>query len=120
MMRWALIIYPLTLCTGTQPHSVQQRRKYDSWNDNNLVPFGVGGFGYMSQCQFYNEADLDRYLSRVEAEEKPVWRGSALSKGDLMRRTVMFALRSSGVLLSRFEQEFGMSMEHTLVVNLKP
>ncbi|WP_373414936.1 coproporphyrinogen-III oxidase family protein [Ensifer aridi] len=95
----------------TQPHSVQQRRKYDSWNDNNLVPFGVGGFGYMSQCQFYNEADLDRYLSRVEAGEKPVWRGSALSKDDLMRRTVMFALRSSGVLLSRFEQEFGMSME---------
>ncbi|WP_308163715.1 radical SAM protein [Bradyrhizobium sp. SRL28] len=95
----------------SQPHSVQQRRKYDSWNDNNLVPFGVGGFGYMSQCQFYNEAALDRYLSRVEAGEKPVWRGVVLSQDDLMRRTLMFALRSSGVLLSRFEREFGVSVE---------
>ncbi|NOJ44852.1 coproporphyrinogen-III oxidase family protein [Bradyrhizobium archetypum] len=95
----------------SQPHSVQQRRKYDSWNDNNLVPFGVGGFGYMSQCQFYNEADLDRYLSRVEAGEKPVWKGVVLSQDDLMRRTLMFALRSSGVLLSRFEREFGVSVE---------
>ncbi|MCA6116792.1 coproporphyrinogen III oxidase family protein [Bradyrhizobium sp. WSM 1738] len=95
----------------SQPHSVQQRRKYDSWNDNNLVPFGVGGFGYMSQCQFYNEADLDRYLSRVEAGEKPVWKGAVLSQDDLMRRTLMFALRSSGVLLSRFKREFGVSVE---------
>lgn len=95
----------------SQPHSVQQSRKYDSWNDNNLVPFGVSGFGYMSQCQFYNEANLDRYLSRVEAGEKPVWKGAVLSEDDLIRRTVMFALRSSGVLLSRFEQEFGVSME---------
>ncbi|WP_085026095.1 coproporphyrinogen-III oxidase family protein [Ensifer aridi] len=94
-----------------QPHSVQQRRKYDSWNDNNLVPFGVGGFGYMSQCQFYNEADLDRYLARVEAGEKPVWKGVELSQDDLMRRTLMFALRSSGVLLSRFEREFGVPLE---------
>ncbi|MGY3608780.1 MULTISPECIES: coproporphyrinogen-III oxidase family protein [unclassified Bradyrhizobium] len=95
----------------SQPHSVQQSRKYDSWNDNNLVPFGVGGFGYMSQCQFYNEADLDRYLRRVEAGEKPVWKGVVLSQDDLMRRTLMFALRSSGVLLSRFEREFGVSIE---------
>ncbi|MDH2347193.1 coproporphyrinogen-III oxidase family protein [Bradyrhizobium sp. SSUT77] len=95
----------------SQPHSVQQSRKYDSWNDNNLVPFGVAGFGYMSQCQFYNEADLDRYLYRVEAGEKPVWKGVVLSQDDLMRRTVMFALRSSGVLLSRFEREFGVSIE---------
>ncbi|MFD2052253.1 coproporphyrinogen-III oxidase family protein [Mesorhizobium calcicola] len=94
-----------------QPHSVQQRRKYDSWNDNNLVPFGLGGFGYMSQCQFYNEADLDRYLSRVEAGEKPVWKGAVLSHDDLMRRTLMFALRSSGVSLSRFEGQFGVSIE---------
>jgi len=95
----------------SQPHSVQQRRKYDSWNDNNLVPFGVGGFGYMSQCQFYNEADLDRYLHRVESGAKPVWKGVVLSQDDLMRRTVMLALRSSGVSLSRFEGEFGVSME---------
>ncbi|AMA60201.1 coproporphyrinogen-III oxidase family protein [Bradyrhizobium sp. CCGE-LA001] len=95
----------------SQPHSVQQRRKYDSWNDNNLVPFGVGGFGYMSQCQFYNEADLDRYLQSVEVGAKPVWKGVVLSQDDLMRRTVMLALRSSGVSLSRFESEFGVSME---------
>lgn len=95
----------------SQPHSFQQARKYDSWNDNNLVPFGVSGFGFMSECQFYNEVDLDRYLSRVEAGEKPVWKGAVLSQDDLMRRTLMFALRSSGVLLSRFEREFGVSLE---------
>ncbi|MGX5851772.1 coproporphyrinogen-III oxidase family protein [Mesorhizobium sp. PL10] len=103
----------------SQPHSVQQSRKYDSWNDNNLVPFGVGGFGYMSQCQFYNEADLNRYLSRVEAGEKPVWKGVVLSQDDLMRRTVMFSLRSSGVVLSRFELEFDVSIEQYFGRELK-
>ncbi|ESW74509.1 coproporphyrinogen III oxidase family protein [Mesorhizobium sp. C280B] len=95
----------------SQPHSFQQSRKYDSWNDNNLVPFGVSGFGYMSKCQFYNEVDLDRYLTRVEAGDKPIWKGVPLSEDDLMRRTVMFALRSSGVLLSRFAREFGVPFE---------
>ncbi|WP_426441174.1 coproporphyrinogen-III oxidase family protein [Bradyrhizobium genosp. P] len=103
----------------SQPHSVQQTRKYDSWNDNNLVPFGVSGFGYMSQCQFYNEADLDRYLNKVEAGEKPVWKGVVLSQDELMRRTLIFALRSSGVLLSRFEQEFGVSLEEYFARELK-
>lgn len=103
----------------SQPHSVQQARKYDSWNDNNLVPFGVSGFGYMSECRFYNEVDLDRYLDRVEAGEKPVWKGAVLSRDDLMRRTVIFALRSSGVLLSRFKQEFGVSLDEYFAHELK-
>ncbi|WP_375779216.1 coproporphyrinogen-III oxidase family protein [Bradyrhizobium sp. ma5] len=103
----------------SQPHCVQQARKYDSWNDNNLIPFGMGGFGFMSECQFYNEADLDRYLSRVEGGEKPVWKGVVLSQDDLMRRTLMFALRSSGVLLSRFEREFGVSLEKYFTREIK-
>ncbi|MBH5371069.1 coproporphyrinogen-III oxidase family protein [Bradyrhizobium glycinis] len=103
----------------SQPHSVQQTRKYDSWNDNNLVPFGVSGFGYMSECQFYNEVDFDRYLHKVEAGKKPVWKGIVLSRDDLMRRTIIFALRSSGVLLSRFEQEFGVSLKEYFARELK-
>ncbi|HEV2897454.1 MAG TPA: hypothetical protein VGX71_06365 [Pseudaminobacter sp.] len=37
-----------------------------------------------------------------------------------MRRTLMFALRSSGVLLSRFEQEFGVSMEKYVGREMEP
>ncbi|MER9275513.1 coproporphyrinogen III oxidase [Mesorhizobium sp. M0643] len=65
----------------------------------------------MSQCQFYNEADFDRCLTRVEAGDKPIWKGVALSEDDLMRRTVMFDLRSSGVSSSRFAGEFGVPFE---------
>ncbi|MBP2449900.1 hypothetical protein [Rhizobium leguminosarum] len=42
---------------------------------------------------------------------QPIWKGVALLEDDLMRGTVMFALRSSGVLLSRYAREFGVPFE---------
>ncbi|MFE0132931.1 coproporphyrinogen-III oxidase family protein [Streptomyces sp. NPDC059037] len=98
---------PLFYYARADTHSQQQEDKYDSIEDINLLPFGVSGFGYVDQVQYYNDCSLDGYMASVESGKLPVWRGSRLPEEERMRRTLMFSLRSGGVDRDAYAARFG-------------
>lgn len=88
-------------------HSVQQELKFDSIDDTNLLGLGASSFGYLGGTQYYNRCDVDEYMAEVGAGRLPLWRAATLSRDELARRTVMFALRSAGVRRATFRARFG-------------
>ena len=111
---------PLFYYAKADSHSRQQEDKYDSIEDINILPFGVSGFGYVGNTQYYNEAALDGYMSAIEEGRPPVWRGAQLDLDERMRRTIMFALRSSGVDRGAFAERYGIDPLHRFLAELSP
>ncbi|MYS92325.1 MULTISPECIES: hypothetical protein [Streptomyces] len=111
---------PLFYYAKADSHSRQQEDKYDSIEDINLLPFGVSGFGYVGNTQYYNECTLDGYMSAIEEGRPPVWRGARLDLDERMRRTIMFALRSSGVDRSAFSTRYGVDPLQRFGAELAP
>lgn len=118
---------PLFYYAKTEHHSQQQENKFDCIEDINLLPFGVSGFGYVGETQYYNECTIDRYIAAVADGRPPVWRSAHLDLDERMRRAVIFPLRSGGVHrgefrqryghdpLERFQAELGPFMDHGLI-----
>ena len=98
---------PLFYYSKAAQHSRQQENKYDSSEDINLLPFGVSGFGYVGETQYYNECTLDRYMEAVDEGRPPVWRKWTLEPEEKMRRSLMFGLRSSGIDRAGFADRYG-------------
>ena len=98
---------PLFYYAKSEQHSQQQENKFDSIEDINLLPFGVSGFGYVGETQYYNECTIDAYAAAVAEGRPPVWRGTHLDLDERMRRAVIFPLRSSGVHRGEFQQRYG-------------
>ncbi|MGQ5640168.1 MULTISPECIES: coproporphyrinogen-III oxidase family protein [unclassified Streptomyces] len=111
---------PLFYYAQDQHHSRQQENKYDSIEDINLLPFGVSGFGYVGHTQYYNECTVSAYMDAIESGRPPVWRGARLSLEERMRRTMMFALRSSGVHREQFRQRYGVDPAEQFAAELRP
>lgn len=88
-------------------HSVQQRTKFEDFDEVDLVPIGVSGFGYVGATQYFNHCSMGGYMDMVRSARPPVWLGHTLSREEEMRRTVMFELRGRGVNCDRFLQRFG-------------
>ncbi|MFC5187221.1 coproporphyrinogen-III oxidase family protein [Actinomadura harenae] len=97
---------PLFYYAKGEQHSRQQENKFDSIEDVNLLPFGVSGFGYVGHTQYYNQCTIDSYISAVERDQPPVWRGIKLDLEERMRRSVMFTLRSGGIRRDDFQQRY--------------
>lgn len=101
-------------------HSRQQESKFDSIEDTNLLPFGVSGFGYVDHTQYYNECTVGSYMDAIESGRPPVWRGVRLSVDERMRRTMMFALRSSGVHRAEFHERYDVDPVERFGAELRP
>ena len=88
-------------------HSRQQESKFENIEHENLLPFGVSGFGYVGHTQYFNQCDIDQYMASVMAGRPPVWLGHTLSVAERMRRFVMFAIRAHGVSRAWFVEQYG-------------
>jgi oxygen-independent coproporphyrinogen-3 oxidase len=111
---------PLFYYAKARTHSRQQENKYDAVEDINLLPFGVSGFGYVGDTQFYNDCTIDGYLRRVESGQPAVWRGIHLGPDERMRRTVMFNIRSRGVHRAEFQRRYGVDPAERFAAELAP
>ncbi len=111
---------PLFYYSKAATHSRQQENKYDSIEDTNLLPFGVSGFGYVGNTQYYNDCSMDGYMQRVEAGHPSVWHGVHLSTDERMRRAVMFNLRSRGVGRDDFRSRYGVDPAEHFAAELAP
>ncbi len=111
---------PLFYYAKTATHSQQQENKYDSIEDVNLLPFGVSSFGYVGHTQYYNNPEVTGYLTDVESDRSPVWRGVHVPVEERMRRAVMFGLRSAGVDRADYSRRYGVDPVERFAAELEP
>jgi oxygen-independent coproporphyrinogen III oxidase len=111
---------PLFYYSKSATHSRQQENKYDSIEDTNLLPFGVSGFGYVGNTQYYNDPGMDGYMQRIESGRPSVWHGVHLPVDERMRRAIMFNLRSRGVGREDFRRRYGADPAEHFAAELAP
>ncbi|HEU4622909.1 MAG TPA: oxygen-independent coproporphyrinogen III oxidase [Burkholderiaceae bacterium] len=74
---------------------------YSTHASANLIGVGVSAIGAMGATYSQNEKDLARYNARIDAGEIPIARGVALSRDDVVRRSVIQALLCHNELSKR-------------------
>lgn len=98
---------PLFYYSKTDRHSRQQESKFEEIEEVNLLPFGVSGFGYVGNTQYYNICNINDYVDVIlNTAKMPVWMGTTLSREERRRRTVMFDLKSKGVNRQLYKARF--------------
>lgn len=71
---------------------------YGTQPDSDLIGLGVSAIGKVGATYSQNARDLADYRERLERGHLPVQRGLALSRDDLVRRTVIMALMCQGLV----------------------
>jgi oxygen-independent coproporphyrinogen III oxidase len=78
------------------------------WMRRPYTGIGAGAHSYDGACRSWNERDLDRYLARAEAGERPLAGGEALDDPIRAFEAIALGLRLiKGISRSAFETEFG-------------
>ena len=72
---------------------------YSTQPDCDLIGLGVSSIGRMGATYSQNAKTLDDYYDHLDQGRFPVVRGIALSRDDLLRRTVIMALMCQGHLM---------------------
>jgi len=71
---------------------------YTTQPDSDLIGLGVSSIGNIGATYQQNAKSLDEYQDMLEQGRLPVVRGVALSKDDLLRRSVIMALMCQGTV----------------------
>lgn len=92
---------------GDGPASRQQVSKFETIDEANLVGLGVSAFGYVGGVHYYNECRMDEYIEACGRGDSPLWVGVRLDEEERLRRSVIQAIRSTGIDRAQCERAFG-------------
>ncbi len=79
---------------------------YKYTKHNNQLALGVSAYSFINNFQYFNYCNLQQYLDSVEKGKLPIWKGTKLSKEELMKRMIIFGLKG-GLSKTIFESKFG-------------
>jgi oxygen-independent coproporphyrinogen-3 oxidase len=85
---------------------------YSTQSDCDLIALGVSAIGKVGNTYSQNAKNLDEYYDLLNQNRLPVVRGLALTRDDILRRTVIMALMCQG----GFEYE---DIEQNYLINFK-
>ncbi len=85
---------------------------YSTQADCDLVALGVSAIGRVGACYSQNAKTLDEYYDALRHGQLPINRGLALTRDDIVRRTVIMALMCQG----RIEFE---TISHTHLIDMQ-
>lgn len=83
------------------------RQQIHKWGElGEQLALGVSGYSFINDFQYFNYRTIPQYLEAVENGKLPIWRGIKLSKEDLMRRLILFGVKT-GLSKKLFKTKFG-------------
>jgi len=83
------------------------RQQIHKWGEaGESIALGVSGYSFINGFQYFNCNTIPRYLEAVENGNLPICRGVKLPEEDLMRRLVLFGLKT-GLSKALFKSKFG-------------
>ncbi|MEW6295927.1 MAG: coproporphyrinogen-III oxidase family protein [Candidatus Diapherotrites archaeon] len=82
------------------------KQQIHKWGElGEQLALGASGYSFMNGFQYFNYRTVPQYLEAVENNKLPVWKGTKLSKEDLMRRLILFGLKT-GLSKKLFKAKF--------------
>jgi len=83
------------------------RQQIHKWGElGEQLALGVSGYSFINDFQYFNFRTVPQYLEAIEKNNLPIWKGIKLSKEDLMRRMILFGLKT-GLSKKLFQSKFG-------------
>ena len=102
----------------------QQENKWKVGKE--LIGLGASGYSFFNGFVYYNARSIKDYSKLVQEGKLPVWLGKEVSAKELMRRTLIFGLKTSGINREdsgldkkMFEERFGITVESFFGVELE-
>jgi oxygen-independent coproporphyrinogen-3 oxidase len=77
------------------------------WRGADLLGLGVASFGHLNGIHYQNEHDMDGYLGRVRAGERPVYRALAPTAEERMVREFILQFKLGSIEPGYFQAKFG-------------
>jgi oxygen-independent coproporphyrinogen III oxidase len=86
------------------------RHNQTYWRSEEYLSFGPSAHGYIHQTRYWNYRNLTRYLNELATDKLPLANHELLSKTDQMFERAFLELRSEGIRLELFQQDFGINI----------
>jgi oxygen-independent coproporphyrinogen III oxidase len=84
------------------------------WNCLEYFAFGPSAHGYLNNIRFWNTRALKEYLNKIEKNELPILDNEELTKCQQMMERVMLELRSEGIRINEFRNDFEIDLDDLL------
>lgn len=97
----------------------RSRHNYNYWNHQNYLSFGPSAHSFWKQpgAQFgrrwWNIANISHYCDKLLQDELPLVTQEFVQTRELMNERVFLGLRSDGLDLRQFEDEFGVPLSNS-------
>lgn len=72
------------------------------------LALGVSGYSFINDFQYFNYRTVPQYLEAIKNHNLPIWKGIKLLKEDLMRRMILFGLKT-GLSKKLFASKFSIN-----------
>jgi len=79
---------------------------YKFTKSEDQLALGVSAYSFINNFQYFNFRTVPQYLKALKNNNLPIWKGIKLSKEDLMRRMILFGLKT-GLSKKLFQSKFG-------------
>lgn len=80
------------------------------WQAGEYLAFGPSAHGYRSGQRYWNYRNLGRYLESLSRNTLPIANSEELNVADMLFERAFLELRSQGIHLQRFRQDFGIDI----------
>ncbi|MGE7836915.1 radical SAM family heme chaperone HemW [Viridibacillus arvi] len=91
-------------------HSSIHNRIY--WDNDEYAGFGAGAHGYVNGTRYSNHAPLKKYISTLEAGERPILKTHEVTQSEKIEEELFLGLRkTAGISKSHFKEKFGCTIE---------
>ncbi|MBK3493341.1 oxygen-independent coproporphyrinogen III oxidase [Viridibacillus sp. YIM B01967] len=99
-------------------HSSIHNRIY--WDNDEYAGFGAGAHGYVNGIRYSNHAPLKKYISSLEAGEKPILKTHVVTQDEKMEEEMFLGLRkTAGISKKHFQAKFNCTIESVYSKKLK-
>jgi oxygen-independent coproporphyrinogen-3 oxidase len=80
------------------------------WHGADMLGLGVSSFSHIDGVHFQNEHSFEPYLQRVEAGERPILRGHALTDEERFVRELILQMKLGHLRPAYFAEKFGVDI----------
>jgi oxygen-independent coproporphyrinogen-3 oxidase len=92
--------------TMVKGDGVTFRYRDNLWRGSDMMAVGVSSFGHLGGVHFQNEKDIESYIARVSAGQRPLQRGCLLSKEEQLIRELILQFKLGVIRVGYFEDKF--------------
>ena len=79
---------------------------YKFTKSDDQLALGVSAYSFINDFQYFNHRTVPQYIEALKNNNLPIWKGIKLSNENLMRRMILFGLKT-GLSKHLFQSKFG-------------